>query len=71
MCLQLLRNNDGVRDVGGAAVEEGGGRGESGEGKGTQEREMEREREKLAGEVMALREQLRHMQDECTQVHHL
>lgn len=70
MYLQLLRNNDGVRDVGGATVEERGGRGESGEVKGAQEREteMDREREKLTGEVMTLRERLRHMQDECTQV---
>lgn len=39
-----------------------GGRGESVEGA------QEREKEKLSGEVMCLREQLQHMQDECTQV---
>lgn len=62
--LQLLHNNDGVRDVGGVTMEGAGVRGESVEVKGAQERE----KEKLSGEVMHLREQLQHMQDECTQV---
>ena len=69
---QLLRNNDGVYDVGGAKVESLGAGGESSEDRlareRERERETEREREKLEGEVVALREQLGHMQDECTQV---
>ena len=41
-----------------------GGRAESGEERAARERE----REKLVGEIAALRDQLGHMRDECTQV---
>ena len=50
---QLLRNNDGVRDVGGAS-----GEGEGREGREAREKEMMNE----------MRERLGHMQDEYTQV---
>ena len=52
LTLQLLRNNDGVRDVGGAG-------GEVGE-RGAREKQLE--------EVGTLRDKLSHLQDECTQV---
>ena len=61
---QLLRNNDGVRDVGGATVEGVRGRGEGGEERTVRERE----REKVVGDMATLRQELRHMRDECTQV---
>ncbi|CAI8034359.1 Dixin-A [Geodia barretti] len=53
----LLRNNDGIRDVGGSG--EMGKRGEVGE-RGWREKECEEE-------IVSLRDQLGHLQDECTQ----
>ena len=59
--LQLLRNNDGVRDVGGSGLEvDVGERGDSGE-RGEREKVLEEE-------IGSLRDKLGHLQDECTQV---
>lgn len=62
--LQLLRNNDGVRDVGGSGLEvDVGERGDTGDSGERGEREQV-----LEEEIGSLRDKLGHLQDECTQV---
>lgn len=64
-----MRNNDGVRDVGGAnvGVATVGGANVEGPAMSGEEKSEDREKEMMV-EIRSLREGIKHMQDECTQV---